>query len=346
MRFRLLTANPGDAVPAAAACDAASNCIWEEAHPQVRVTSGSFTVRLGEQPAVPPMAALLDLLRQGKIYFVEVAVRSSDQADWTTMGRQEISPAPAAVWSAPQDLQVGNLTVQGTLTTENLTVNQGTTLRGGVQANTINANRISTAGGVTLGDDVSVDGNVDATGDISFAHHQGQLHGNGDVDVPGQLVVGQLLTANGDGGLLVPNGGVSVSGPVESGSYLSAEGIIVTSLRVQTPDIVVDSDNTPYLRSVDNKPDAGRADNWVCCVDGVHNCINHDDLWSLGVASNTGKSMCFIEGVSGGNLANQAGGNVNGVCEVVANNNLWKIRMNGRAGASFCCRARCLVWGR
>lgn len=109
LRFRLLTVAQGGAAPAEP-CAPAAGCLWEEAHPRVAVHGGAFSVLLG-RPVGAPGVPIGPLLKADVQYFLEVAIGPVGANGWTTLGRQAIHPAPAAVWSAPSNLDLNRLTV-------------------------------------------------------------------------------------------------------------------------------------------------------------------------------------------------------------------------------------------
>lgn len=169
LRFRLYS----DAqVPAAVAqdpCDGSllPQCVWAEEHPQVAVHNGAFTVRLG-RPAAPGEARdIAPILRRKTPLFLEVAVFDQARNDFAALGRQELHPAPQAVFTLQPDIEVDTLTattanvgvlnatgaVVGELAANDLTVDRLT-------ATTVNAAGTTFTGGVTLapGTELTVNG--------------------------------------------------------------------------------------------------------------------------------------------------------------------------------------------
>ncbi len=162
---------------------------WEECHPAVQVHQGAFTVRLGDARgpnAVPqPVAPLLAMNRQ---YWLELSVRVVDgdcgaPGAWTTLaGRQQVSPAPQAVWSAnATDLRLQTLDVQG-----------ATHLGGGA---TVAGTGLTVEGPSTFGGAATVDGNATV---------------NGSTTLNGNTTVRDRTTTR----LLTVNEGATVSGAV------------------------------------------------------------------------------------------------------------------------------------
>jgi hypothetical protein len=107
LRFRLLTVAQGGALPGGD-CVAQASCVWEEAHPHVRVHGGAFSVLLG-RPVGAAATAIGALLKADTQYYLEVAISPVGAAGWTTLGRQALHPVPAAVWSAPTNLDLNQL---------------------------------------------------------------------------------------------------------------------------------------------------------------------------------------------------------------------------------------------
>ncbi len=112
LRFRMYANEGAPVAPAQDPCDGTGQpqCIWAEDHPQVAVHNGAFTVKLG-RPAAPGQARdIAPALRRKTPLFIEVAVFDQGRADFTILGRQEIHPAPQAVFTLQPDIEVDTLT--------------------------------------------------------------------------------------------------------------------------------------------------------------------------------------------------------------------------------------------
>jgi hypothetical protein len=112
LRFRMYTVAGGAAANADDACDGSGlpECIWLEEHSQVPVRNGAFTVKLG-RPAPPDAARnIAPLLRRKTPLFLDVSVFDGGNGRFSVLGRQEIHPAPQAIFSLQPDIEVETLT--------------------------------------------------------------------------------------------------------------------------------------------------------------------------------------------------------------------------------------------
>lgn len=155
LRFRMYADERAPAAPAQDPCDgtAQPQCIWAEDHPQVAAHNGAFTVKLGRLAAPGQARDIAPALRRKTPLFIEVAVFDQGRADFTILGRQEIHPAPQAVFTLQPDIEVGTLTATAveaaTVTTTDASVHGDLTV-GRLTATTVDAAGTTFTGGVTL----------------------------------------------------------------------------------------------------------------------------------------------------------------------------------------------------
>lgn len=154
LRFRLYSEAQAPAAGSQDPCNGSGlpQCVWAEEHPQVAVHNGAFTVRLG-RPAAPGEARdIAPILRRKTPLFLEVAVFDQARNDFAALGRQELHPAPQAVFTLQPDIEVDTLTA----TTANVGVLNATGAVVGelsvdrLAARTVDAAGTTFTGGVTL----------------------------------------------------------------------------------------------------------------------------------------------------------------------------------------------------
>lgn len=147
MRFRLYTA--ADA-PVAEDCAAEPACVWEESKETVRAYNGAFAVRLGESDP----ERMAGLVSQNTQYWLEMALRNlpaegAEPDPWVSLtGRQAITPAPQALWTASAStLQLTGLTVDGHAAVDSLDAAGAVSVGGHSSVNTLGASGAVTVDG-------------------------------------------------------------------------------------------------------------------------------------------------------------------------------------------------------